>query len=242
MKRKKLFVFLIIALITTMLIASVGCDKDDEKRQLKIQYIEDSKVVMIQAPWAENISFSMYYGVDANGQNIITVDKILPQNAVISIDNYLQKYGYGDYFLVAVASSSDGFYIEDTLTFKIEPASYVGGEGDDEQDVPIEDGKPVEGKLKSVYYFKTKSEDDLKIRIFNAGGVKSLESFMDLHSAWNFDSDSNVLSIKAAYINTLSLGAKIPLEIVYNDGESDSVYMQVADSVPMDIVKGGLKD
>lgn len=243
MRRKKILLFLIIALVLAAFILAVGCDNDENKRELTIQYNEDSKVVTMQAPWAEYISFTMYYGTDASGQKIIAIDKIYPQNAVISIESYLQKYGYGDYFLVSTAIDNKGFSVERTLSFQIKPLPYDdGGDDDNKQDIPTEDGKPVEGKLKSVYYFQKGSDEDLKIKLFNPSRVESLDSFMDLNFAWNYDSEDKLLSIKAAYINTLSLGAKIPLEITYGDGGSDSIYMQVADSVPMDIVKGGLKD
>jgi len=242
MKRKKLVFFLIFLIIAAVILSAAACVHTDNARELKIQFIKESMAIRLQAPWADNISLSVYYGVDENGRDVFSVDGIKGKDVNISIGNYLAKYGDGNYFVVVFAFDGRDNFVKETLSFVINSNMLDDNTGDGDKEEPSDGVKPVEGRLKSVYYHKAKSESDLTIRLYNSSGINSIQSIMDLHDVWTYDSASNLLNIKAAYLKRLSSGTKLPIEITYGDGDVDKVYLQVADSVPMDVVKGRITD
>ena len=76
MKRKKLVFFLIFLIIAAVILSAAACVHTDNARELKIQFIKESMAIRLQAPWADNISLSVYYGVDENGRDVFSVDGI----------------------------------------------------------------------------------------------------------------------------------------------------------------------
>ena len=223
MKRKKLVFFLIFLIIAAVILSAAACVHTDNARELKIQFIKESMAIRLQAPWADNISLSVYYGVDENGRDVFSVDGIKGKDVNISIGNYLAKYGDGNYFVVVFAFDSRDNFVKETLSFVINSNMLDDNTGDGDKEEPSDGVKPVEGRLKSVYYHKAKSESDLTIRLYNSSGINSIQSIMDLHDVWTYDSASNLLNIKAAYLKRLSSGTKLPIEITYGDGDVDKV-------------------
>ena len=243
MKKKSVVTVLISILLVVFCFLTAACvdssDSDDtQENNIQLEYLYNGDILRWTAPWAERFTVIVYYGDNTDGEIIFR------ESDISALDNHRKLGGYlkkqGNYFAVVFAYKGDEAARE---TILINISEEIQGGGDDQQppNEPGEDNDEKEdvGKLKNVYYFEAKSDEDLNIGLSNRSGVESVEAFdMRQVGDWNCSEEADRLHINSAYLNKFSVGAKIALTVGYVDGRKDKINVQIVNKLPMDVIKG----
>lgn len=234
MKKKTLAIVLILVLLTAVMFTAVACDDKDED-SVYLAFDEETGSLSWYHKDADKYVLEIYEK-DEEGNYIFVASYEFNSASA----NTLPYDKDGDYIFVIKAIKDDTVIADKEIEITVKEKPIEEEKPTDSGDVDPESdlGEPVK-ILKNTYYYNKSDGGNLTIGLANTSGVKSVKALELIgRNMWKYDKDKNALIIESLYFEMFSVGVRLDMNIVYNDNETSDIYLQLVNTLPLEVIGG----
>lgn len=228
-------VAVLIVLLLLLCLVFVACEKtknvESEKIEVNLNYDEETSTLS----WScKNASGYTLVILRSDGTSYYSTQDIV-KHTYITLTNLKN-----DTYTATVTAYVKETEYSKTIEFSIgEVELPSSGVADDNNQIPQTYSKVVD-KLLPLYYYRS-GDENLVLPLTDASGVADVNAFGLLGSSmYTYDEEDNTLAIEKSYFDRFSAGYKTLVSWIYENGESDSTYVQICDNFPLQVE--GLED
>lgn len=229
MKKNILLCFIVVSLLICFVFAACETNTDTEREiniDVNIAYDEESGVLSWTCNMASGYTLVI---LRSDGSVLLSTDAPITQT-FITLTNLKS-----DVYTATVTAFVGNNSASDSVVFATGGAEIPSpGITEDDEKIPQTYSKVVE-RLLPVYYYRD-GDDSLVLPLTNDSGIKSVEAFgLILSDMYSYDEKENTLALDKSYFARFSVGYKAEVKWTYNDGDTDSTYVQICTNNPLKV-------